>query len=625
MARTLSTFRVAPAIAAVVAVAAASATATAPASDAAATTEDSREVTVTVDTESRSSGLTTFSGSVSGGPKRGMVKLQKATEGAWRTVASSDFTPRGYSVRYPSEDGKYRIKAPLKTWYNSKRWYDQEHGGEWDGPTSATSQKVALSGESQGEGPRKWVIGVGDSYMSGEGASYAGYGPWCGASHDNILPWKDCKYTDQSDRWWISAFGSSLRQTYPGDFEQPIAQPALGADRSAYRVDLSGVRCHRSASALMYWNRADYAAMNLACSGAVLGTDLATGKPGVDFVDEQTQSGGRIVGQALQLQRFAQKVKAQGDAIKVVSLSIGGNDIGFGDIVANCVERFLTPGKSACWKADSDSAARRAYDGGNGLLKARDAVITAGQNIVKALDAAGVERGSYTIAVQTYPIGVPPANQFQGDFGGNSGYGRQGIGGCGLTDGDLDFFNGDFGNLLNRRTIQGASALSREFGTVPVTVVDASQAVKDHQLCSNRVNYPATKSDGNNTLTPLWNGDWGGRKGGWITPVIVNCMGSDDWKTCYEGDSPATLYPTLWKAVDGSGGYRSPGWYEGVKQMAQLPVHPNYWGQRALATCHSTVATDPGAAGFVMKCVPRDGDLDAFGRPSMTVTKGSGL
>lgn len=567
---------------------------------------------------------TSFGGTVIGGPARGTVELQEHRGHLlWHTVATSDFTPHGFLLKYPTTTASYRVRVPLHTWYNTTKWFARTHPS-FHQQGGAVSKAVHVTAPVRTASSHKWVVGIGDSYMSGEGASYAGYGPWCGRWHDNWMPWKDCKVSDTSDRWWISAFGSSLRDTYPGDFAQPIPQPGL-TDRSTYSVDLSGVRCHRSASALMYWNRSDYAAMNLACSGAVVDTDRAKGKPGVDFVDEQTQSHGRITGQALQLQRFATKALAQGDDISVVSLSIGGNDIGFGDIVADCVERFLTPLKSACWKPDSGSAARVAYDNGNGLGKARDAVVTAGRNIVHALDAAGVPRGRYTIAVQTYPMGVPPASQFQNDFGGDSGYGRQGIGGCGLTNGDLDFFNGAFGDLLKNRTIQGASALRREFGDVPVTVVDATHAVRDHQLCSNRVHYPATRSAGNNTNTPAWAGDWGGRTGGWITPVIVNCMGSDDWKTCYESDSPATLYPTLWKAVDGSGGYRSPGWYEGIEQMKQLPVHPNYWGQRALATCHSLIAPDPAAVGKVMHCVPKDGDLDAYGRPAMTVTPGGDL
>ena len=590
---------------------------------------DSPEVTVSVDTRTNDAGVTTFSGDVSDGPGRGMVYLQERTarqgEPDWRTVLTSDFTPDGYQLRYPADEGVYRVSVPLETWYNTTGWYDREHGEAYGGPASAASKRVRIEADSGADSGRRWVVGLGDSYMSGDGASYAGYGPWCGNHHDNVLPWKDCKKYDQDDRWWISAFGSSLKQTYPGDYAQPIAQPGLGNDAGKYSVDLSGVKCHRSSSALMFWNRPDYAGMNFACSGAVVDTRLSSGKPGIDFVEEQTQKYGRIVGQALQLQRFAQQVQSKGDSVSVVSLSIGGNDVGFADIVSDCVKRFLVPTQAACWKKDSGSEARKAYNDGNGLTKAKDAVLTAGRNIVKALDTAGARRGDYTIAVQSPPIGLPPASEFESDFGGDSGYGRQGIGGCGFTDGDLNFFNGDFGKLLRKRMIEGASALKKEFPDVKFTVVDATKAVSGHQLCSKQVSYPATRKDGNNTLTPAWYGDWGGQRGTWMTPIIVTCMGFDWGPVCTKDTSPAVLFPTLWRAVDGSGAYRSPEWVDGVDQLKQLPAHPNFWGQRALATCHSAAATDPAAVGKVMACSPGRNGLDAYGRPAMKVEVDSPL
>lgn len=576
---------------------------------------------VSVEVESAGD-VTTFSGDVDGGPRNGTVKLQRK-EGEWRTVATSDFTKRGFSLRYATEPGDYRITVPLKSWYNSTKWFDRLHGEEYTGPKRVVSERVALSSEPPAQ-PRRWVVGLGDSYMSGEGASYAGYGPWCGAKHDVIFG-VDCNVASQSDSWWISAFGSSLKQTYPGDYGQPIAQPGL-TEPAGFTVDPVGVRCHRSSSALMFWNRPDYASVNLACSGATVDTKLATGKPGIDFVDEQTQANGRIVGQALQLQRLAEQIKTKGDAIAVVTMSIGGNDVGFADIVADCVKRYLVPSQSACWRSNSGSEARKAYNDGKGLTKARDAVLTGARNIVAAMDNAKVARGSYRIVVHTPPIGVPPAKDFQTDFGTDSGYGRQGIGGCGLTNGDLDFFNGDFGNLLRQRMVEGGRLASKELGDVPLTVVDASRAFSDHQLCSRNVNYPQTRSAGNNTTTPAWYGDWGGRRGTWMTPIVITCMGLDWGPVCTRETSPAELFPTLWRAVDGSGAYRSAQWQEGVTQMQQLPAHPNFWGQRALATCNSDVALDPATVGKVVTCVPAGNEgLNPYGRPFMRTAVSSTL
>jgi hypothetical protein len=429
---------------------------------------------------------------------------------------------------------------------------------------------------------------------------------------------------NSSDSWWVSAFGSSLKQTYPGDYAQPIAQPGLSD--SGYTVEPYGVKCHRSASALMYWNDPGYAAVNLACSGAVVDTKLATGKPGIDFVEEQTQTKGKIVGQAQQLQRFAEQVVAKGDSISTVSLSIGGNDVGFADIIADCVQRFLTPGSRACWRDNSDSTARKAYNNGKGLTAATDAVLTGGRNIVKALDNATVARDSYRLVIHTPPIGVPPANEFETDFGGDSGYGRQGIGGCGFTDGDLNFFNGDFGRLLRQRMVEGAQALQKEYPTLKVSVMDGSKAFADHQLCSRKLSYPKIRDYGNNTLSPAWTGAFGGRNGTWMTPIIVTCMGLDVGPVCTEGTSPAVTVPNLWKAVDGGGAYRSEQWKAGVDQLSQLPAHPNFWGQRALASCNEAVATDDTFVGKVVACTPGGNQgLDAHGRPFMRTAVASAL
>ena len=74
--------------------------------------------------------------------------------------------------------------------------------------------------------------------------------------------------------------------------------------------------------------------MNLACSGAKT-SSFTEGlfKPGLDFYN----SGGNE-GQALMLQHFA-----AAHNVKLVAISIGGNNFNFAGIVQNCVEDFLSP------------------------------------------------------------------------------------------------------------------------------------------------------------------------------------------------------------------------------------------------------------------------------------------
>ena len=72
---------------------------------------------------------------------------------------------------------------------------------------------------------------------------------------------------------------------------------------------------------------------NLACSGAKT-YSFSEGekwKPGLDFYN----SGGKE-GQALMLQNFA-----KGHDVKLVAVSIGGNNFNFASVVQTCVEDFL--------------------------------------------------------------------------------------------------------------------------------------------------------------------------------------------------------------------------------------------------------------------------------------------
>ena len=74
--------------------------------------------------------------------------------------------------------------------------------------------------------------------------------------------------------------------------------------------------------------------INLACSGAKTSsfTEEETFKPGIDFYN----SGGNR-GQALMLEEYA-----RAHNVKMVALSIGGNNFNFASIVQDCIEDWLT-------------------------------------------------------------------------------------------------------------------------------------------------------------------------------------------------------------------------------------------------------------------------------------------
>ena len=156
---------------------------------------------------------------------------------------------------------------------------------------------ASQAGIARADGPgagAPWTASLGDSYISGEA------GRWAGNTNNSSSN--------------IDALGSTAYD-----------------DNAAGNGELiSG--CHRSKAAEVYIG-AGVNGENLACSGAKTSTftEGSTFKPGIDFYN----SGGKE-GQALMLQHFAATHN-----VKLVALSIGGNNFNFAGIVQTCVEDWL--------------------------------------------------------------------------------------------------------------------------------------------------------------------------------------------------------------------------------------------------------------------------------------------
>src|SRR5215212_1110045 len=146
-----------------------------------------------------------------------------------------------------------------------------------------------------------YVVSVGDSYISGEA------GRWAGSSNDSA---------SRADALGSTAYFDNATNT-------------------AEQIN----RCHRSKSAEVYIG-GGVQGLNLACSGARTATsDGDDFKPGLDFYD----NGAGKLGQAKMLQQFAATHN-----VKMVGVSIGGNDFNFASIVQSCVTDFLT--SPSWWK-----------------------------------------------------------------------------------------------------------------------------------------------------------------------------------------------------------------------------------------------------------------------------------
>jgi len=340
---------------------------------------------------------------------------------------------------------------------------------------------------AQADGPGSgapWVVTLGDSYISGEA------GRWAGNSN-----------------------ASSSRAD------------ALGP--TAYYDNASGTgeqinRCHRSKSAEAYLG-GGVNGLDLACSGATTATSNGSDfKPGLDFYDD----GAGHQGQAKMLQGFA-----AGHNVKMVVVSIGGNDFNFGSIVTTCVEDFL--GSPSWWKDycndDSSVAAN--------VASVRARIAAAFQNVRTAMRNAGYADSAWTMLVQTYPSPIPTSTGFRYS---QSGYTRQSTGGCGFWNADADWANSTALPTINN-TVKGALTDS---GLVNGKVLDLSSAFNGRRLCENTVGLYEEKGIAS-----------------WTSPGAVD---NTEWinqirtvSTCCS-NSPYYLQESL---------------------------HPNYWAQLATRSC----------------------------------------
>ncbi|RYJ04934.1 MAG: hypothetical protein EON52_14170, partial [Actinomycetales bacterium] len=226
---------------------------------------------------------------------------------------------------------------------------------------------VAAPAQADGPGAGSpWVVSVGDSYISGEA------GRWAGSSNSS------------------SAAADALGGAAYFD----------NAANNAEQIE----RCHRSKSAQISIG-GGVSSLNLACSGAETATDTSGSyfKPGLDFYDD----GAGRVGQAKALQSFAATHN-----VKMVNVSIGGNDFNFADVVQSCVVDFLY---SPSWAKDycnDDNSVKANFTAAN-VAAVKTKVANAYLNVRTAMRNAGYADSSWTLLVQNYPSPIPNSSGYR--------------------------------------------------------------------------------------------------------------------------------------------------------------------------------------------------------------------
>jgi hypothetical protein len=281
-----------------------------------------------------------------------------------------------------------------------------------------------------GSGPTA-IVSLGDSFISGEG------GRWLGNGSE---PFGTRSGTDRA------AFGcDGWRCEY-----DPGRIYGSSEENDCHRSDVAPIR-----SAPLAVDEK----INLACSGARL----------VDV--RPAAAGGRWhFGEAPQADQLA-AVAARAD-VRMVVLTIGANDVGFGELVAECAldwARSSEEDPALCRDdAQADVEARLpAMEGG--LLKAL-------RDLRATMTADGYRRSNYRLLVMGYASPFPPGDWIRYP---EQGWSRLNEGGCPVWNADADWAAGIGIGSIVAAMRRAAAATGAEF-------LDLRHALDGHQLCDRR-------------------------------------------------------------------------------------------------------------------------------------------
>ncbi|MFI5761252.1 hypothetical protein ACIA8F_09920 [Streptomyces sp. NPDC051563] len=270
-----------------------------------------------------------------------------------------------------------------------------------------------------GSGPTA-VVSLGDSYISGEA------GRWKGNSLTNS------GNRTGTDRAWVS--GSSY-------------DPA-----KVYGATAGG--CHRSDSAeVKSAGPVADVAINLACSGAVSQNVFRASNGGVAFK-----------GEAPQADQLA--AVAASNNVKVIALSIGGNDLGFADIIKECAYDFVLWG-SYCYDDQQEGVDAKIDGVMAGVGKSVDEVRA-------VMRGAGYADSSYRIVLQSYPSPIPRGaeNRYT-----QSDWSRLNTGGCPFWNRDSDWARDSLVPQIAGRLKAVAAAKGAQF-------LDLKDMMQGREVCA---------------------------------------------------------------------------------------------------------------------------------------------
>jgi hypothetical protein len=306
-------------------------------------------------------------------------------------------------------------------------------GTVWAAAVAATAMAFATapSAEARPGAARTAIVSLGDSFISGEG------GRWLGNGSE---PFGSRSGTDRA------AYDC---EAWSCDYDPArIYGPTDGND--CHRSDVAPIR---SAPVAVE------ARVNLACSGARAANVWSSALGGRSHFGEPPQ--------ADQLAPVAWR-----DDVRMVVLTVGANDVGFGELVAGCALDWARSPEDDPLLCNEDAQA--AVDAAlptmeHGLLKAL-------RSVRATMAAAGYGRSGYRLVTMGYASPFPAGRWIRYP---EEGWSRLNEGGCPVWNADADWAVGEGTGSIVAAMRSAGAAVGAEF-------LDLRNAFDGHQLCDRR-------------------------------------------------------------------------------------------------------------------------------------------
>ncbi|MFD5098918.1 GDSL-type esterase/lipase family protein [Streptomyces albidochromogenes] len=334
------------------------------------------------------------------------------------------------------------------------------------------------------------AVSLGDSFISGEA------GRWRGNTN--------MRETSDTDMFGTDMAAEGCKKDGTGCKKHPEKVYVDNSYVNPTNQENNG--CHRSKWAEIQTADLDLRhRVNLACSGAKTENLLRNGK--------------RFKGQELQIKSLEKEAK--GGHVRLIVLSISGNDLDFEPILTDCAWSYLEWVKPYCKKSwDEKVKEKLAAEVPANVANVIDDI----QEVMKKEH----KPGEYRLVVQSYPSPLPPAKEYKY----KEKYSRYYKGGCPFYDEDTTW--------ARTALVQGISSMLRKVAhEKEVDFLDLKDAFAGHEVCSD---HTTQAGEGNTSRNPL-------------------------------SDRDAEWVRFLSKGVL---------WTQGQREES---FHPNYYGQQALGVC----------------------------------------